>query len=871
MLRVRILLFAPIMLGTCIEEPETPPPPAEKRELAILVSGCDDWVNDVCEWTAKRKLRLIVNASAEPAIRAGTSTSSVRRLSTERWRADVQLAPDTRIVEIESGGAVATVNVAPPPRMDQLAAASSTTAQWLEAHARAELGVEARARGENDLAARELTAAIVGFQGLGRELQEARRRGVLVNTLLMQARDLVTAADVVAQFDVPARCVRCWLFAEQAQAVLALESGDLRKALSIARPASQLAIEIGEPGFETDLSITIAETLSRMGRSEEAREILEGVITYKDTYICSRGSALNNLGWLSLLDTMEGTAPATLAEPALIESGKIFSAEPCSNQNEQANVATNLARAAILRHDAHAASQELAQAKKHMPNGSARLQVWWLEVEAQIALEEKTHQRANKIYERLIALAKATDQTQPWALGELGLARSLQREGRLKEALEAFRRGSSVLDRASLAVPLGEGRTHYLAYADQLSAEYLALLIQLKRGEEAFDVARAMRRRVLASVDWWQRVEALDPARLSAWQAALSEYRIQRAELDAEAEEDWTLSREMLTRRIEQRGSKLAKLREQLESALAVLAIQSPETALPELARADDEAVILVTGTPHVWWAFVAESGVHVYSAGSGPPTRELAAKLIEKARPHLQNKKRIRLMLSGEWESIDWQSLQIDSTMLIERFAIEYSLDLQASPRCATSSTATALVIGNPTSDLPRAGPEAELAASTLANRGWRVIKQIGTDVHIEEVRRYIEDPSVEWFHFAGHAAQEDSDGWRSSMLFADRRSIEVGDVLSMARVPRTIVLAGCETGNRESVGLGLAHAFLVAGACEVIASTHSLPDVTAQRTMLMLYAGPDDDVTGSLRRAQTSLAAERVEGWEMMQLIRR
>jgi len=89
--------------------------------------------------------------------------------------------------------------------------------------------------------------------------------------------------------------------------------------------------------------------------------------------------------------------------------------------------------------------------------------------------------------------------------------------------------------------------------------------------------------------------------------------------------------------------------------------------------------------------------------------------------------------------------------------------------------------------------------------------------------------------FHLAGHAHFSGTDGWESTIPLADGGALTVGDVLALASVPRLVVLSGCETGRSD--GLGLAHAFVAAGAEAAIGTTREVPDADAARVMALFY----------------------------------
>src|SRR6185295_13907303 len=94
---------------------------------------------------------------------------------------------------------------------------------------------------------------------------------------------------------------------------------------------------------------------------------------------------------------------------------------------------------------------------------------------------------------------------------------------------------------------------------------------------------------------------------------------------------------------------------------------------------------------------------------------------------------------------------------------------------------------------------------------------------------------------HYAGHGAFSGFGGWESSLLLAEDTRLTLGDLLALERVPSRVVLSGCETGRSSTEtsveSLGLAHAFLLAGSREVVASTRPADDRTVPAFFADLY----------------------------------
>ena len=118
----------------------------------------------------------------------------------------------------------------------------------------------------------------------------------------------------------------------------------------------------------------------------------------------------------------------------------------------------------------------------------------------------------------------------------------------------------------------------------------------------------------------------------------------------------------------------------------------------------------------------------------------------------------------------------------------------------------------------------------------------------------------TADLLHYAGHGTYSGFGGWESSLLLAEETRLTLGDLLALKRVPTWVVLSGCDTGRSSAEtpveGLGLAHAFLLAGSQAVVASTGPAADRTVPAFFAELYRQWDrePDLALALQRAQLS-----------------
>ena len=115
--------------------------------------------------------------------------------------------------------------------------------------------------------------------------------------------------------------------------------------------------------------------------------------------------------------------------------------------------------------------------------------------------------------------------------------------------------------------------------------------------------------------------------------------------------------------------------------------------------------------------------------------------------------------------------------------------------------------------------------------------------------------------FHYAGHGHYRGTDGWQSVLPLAGTSALSVSDILTLSSVPARVVLSGCETAQTSALAsqdLGLARAFVVRGAREVLAAARPVRDDVARAITLAVHQPGAGDLAEALQAAQRTLMAE-------------
>jgi CHAT domain-containing protein len=190
--------------------------------------------------------------------------------------------------------------------------------------------------------------------------------------------------------------------------------------------------------------------------------------------------------------------------------------------------------------------------------------------------------------------------------------------------------------------------------------------------------------------------------------------------------------------------------------------------------------------------------------------------------------------------------------------------LQKRAPPR-----TRQAVVIGNPTGDLPHAELEAREVASVL---GVEPILGAAADAAAMNAAA----PDARILHLAAHAAF-DSDSPSDSYVLLSDGQWSARDALRCQIDAELVILSGCETGSLGSLAgdelMGMAYAFLHAGARAVIVSLWPISDaVTAKfmKTFHRLYGkGTSPSEALSLAAREVRRTHEHPWYWAAFSLI--
>jgi tetratricopeptide (TPR) repeat protein len=783
------------------------------------------------------------------------------------------------------------------------------------------------AQGNLEVAVKDLREAIALDRASGALSAEADDTFALVYTLDQRlyryddAREaLSTVAAVLAEY--PEGRARHPYY----EGLLVADTYELYAALQRFKDAEHRAERLGMTRLQRNAQISYALILAVMGRRTDALALLHELAARSEPRAregaevvppCDRVDVHDAIGiWtLRSLDVGEpaalspqvaegphsrGLSPSTrapvaprvvplpvsasldVAERAWASASALFPAA-CPDVNRHAGVLLGLADVALRRGDLALARSRLDEARGTLATPRSAVALTASSLEARLDLQEGHADRALAAYD---ALARATGATllPEWHYATaLGRGEALEALGRFADALASYEEAEATVNDQSLFIPFTEGRASFLADRERSARLRIDLLLRTGHAAESLAAARASRARPLAAFQRAALVERLAPEPRKQWERSIQAYRRVRDELERDAADAWKWSAEHAAREGARRQAKNAELRAALDSAFSALAFQAPVVDPPPPPRPGELIVTFHPGRDG-WIGFGSSlEGVTAFRFEEPPPGAspgDLSERLLAPLRPAIARASYLRFLASGSLRTVDFQALPWEDGQLLDRVSVSYGFDApspaaSASP-AGSAGARVALVVADPTSDLPVAKRESEeISAILRAQPGWSVTFLVNDQASSARVRDALGTAAL--FHYAGHGWFGGRAGFESALGLAEGGSLTVGDVLALPRAPALVVLAACETARSTDdtggEGLGLAHAFLAAGARGVVAPMRAVEDSLAARVSGALYASmvtKEFDAALALRNAQRAVRATAPDAdWAAFRLV--
>ena len=696
---------------------------------------------------------------------------------------------------------------------------------------------------------------------LGRWRRVAEAVSVLVDHEL-GANDIAAARAWVEGLEGEADAVPdAKIYALYSTGLVAMAAGDSVEALRALARTRRLAERYGRPKLLVAVIGQLAVALGELGRSAEARSMVEQgaeVVRALESTCRARAESIGSLGWAGLTASPEQDELELLG--LWFQEALDAWEHECPNPGEALNQRINLTLVALAAGDIEVAHDHVRELRSRpLPKS---YEPWVAEVEARVGLASG---RWDGVPSVLLKPERANELGLDYS-AEVRRAHLLTQLGLTAAAIDVFAAAERMLDEATTSVGIGAGTEMFLADRSQSAHGLVRRLVEHGRRSEALCRARLARGRALRRIDRTARIANLSATERLAWDRGATAFLATRAAIAGESRDDWQLSADELSHQRARRAERMEAAVAVLERALSTPAMAQGVVSCEGLAPiAPGEALLLIARDDDGTLVFVADEhdvAVVVAPSVAGLDPATWAAAAFDPVADRLRAADRIRVVADDLGPDYSLLRLPVGDQQLLDLAPLAHTLDLPTRappPRQATR----ALVVSDPSGDLPLARAEGVAVDKALAAADWTVDHQVGRQAERDRVLERLGAASL--FHYAGHGVQRGLGGWDAALELKDAE-LGVTDLLAAPRVPRWVVLAGCETGSRSdgawAGGINLGRAFVLAGSAQVVVTDGRIRDAFAGRVAEALareVAGaPSPDLVAGLHRVQRMLRDE-------------
>lgn len=221
------------------------------------------------------------------------------------------------------------------------------------------------------------------------------------------------------------------------------------------------------------------------------------------------------------------------------------------------------------------------------------------------------------------------------------------------------------------------------------------------------------------------------------------------------------------------------------------------------------------------------------------------SAYLPSRAQDFIRERRDLSIQLSTNYSNIPWELLHDgDEFLCLSRpFARKAQTLREPRRKKPANREQRALVIGNPTNDLPGAEEEARAVAKILGKRGWEVDILVNQEATIEELTLKVNSVKYGLFHFAGHGYFDPATPNKSGLVFPDG-ILYAEEFERWQYSPAFLFLSACESGEvatqhtlRGEYMEGIASSALLGWVEECLGPVWPISDKTAKEFALVFY----------------------------------
>ncbi len=238
-------------------------------------------------------------------------------------------------------------------------------------------------------------------------------------------------------------------------------------------------------------------------------------------------------------------------------------------------------------------------------------------------------------------------------------------------------------------------------------------------------------------------------------------------------------------------------------------------------------------------------------------------------------------LVVTANRPDIPWEILHDQDGFLSLRFPFSRKDTSPPSIRSSEQKTfeiKDALIIADPTSDLPQTLDEVEFLRGLLNQCRTDVKLLMGEEANYLEVSKCLLEGSYDLVHFAGHAVYRRGSTSRTGLVLANHEILSVEDIVSSGlKGAPAVFLNACEAAKSETSSVlatytprfaaSLTSSFIRAGARACLGSAMHIPDESAawfSRSIYSQFIGQRVPLGTAVRQVRKQAQSERrVADW--------
>ena len=716
-----------------------------------------------------------------------------------------------------------------------------------------------------------------------------------------RAREYVTAMEALGS---AAEAQGKWDTASRAYtqaASVAIQLGQLQKAISFGTKASEMAEKGNEPYSQVMAMLTLADTYGRLGQPQnekkwldktaqvaklvkgEDREITEARLNQQagENYL-RQGDVSRAIEHLSNAVTQWESRLALLRSPLR-----------ANNKDLQAAIQFAVQQVVMCLHrlgTAYLGARNLKEAKNTLERGIAILATAELQssIESSLYMSlgdayvvEKNFPRAMETLTKGLQFAEARGQTSQLQRINGAIGNILLQSNRPAEAIPFYKKAVDIVESMRSLLESEELRTSFFESKGRVYTGIILAQLGAKNLEEAFNYNERARSRafldILGSKVQLGRQSALveEEKRL---QLTIAELLWRSAAGRSGDEESVAAYNPALRKELDSAekaySNFLAKIRKENREQASLMNVEpltlkqvqgllDPGVTMLEYFVLSGRAALWVVTKDQVNFARLSLNRSELVSKVSAlresinqvedaerfkQVSQELYRTLIGPALPHIKTKE-LLIIPHDVLHYLPYQALLSPG----DRYLIQdYSLNFLSSASLMEftrekkrPSRETALAMGN-----PALGDEAYNLR--FAEREAKELAQIYPNgavymkAHATKTRMLSLSPQHDILHFAVHAEFNQDDPMNSALLLAragnDDGKLKVGDIFSLNLKADLVVLSACETGlGKISSGdeiIGLTRAFIYAGTPSIITTLWKVNDRASYELMREFYS---------------------------------